>query len=127
MNIISINKSNSTWFHADKSPKSSRKKWLLNHLHPSGSVIVDKGASKAIHNNKSLLPAGILEINGRFNRGDVITILDIKNINIGIGVIAYDSNEAKRIIGKNSKDIKNILGYEGRDEIIHKDDLVKKI
>ena len=110
-----------------KSPKSARKQWLLNHLHPSGSIIIDKGASKAVQNNKSLLPAGILEIKGRFNRGDVIKIFDIKNINIGIGVIAYDSNETKKIIGKHSKDIKDILGYEGRDEIIHKDDLVKKI
>jgi len=125
--IININKNNSTWFHATKSPKSNRKQWLLNHLHPSGSVIIDKGASKAIQNNKSLLPAGILEIKGNFNRGDVITIFNIKNINVGIGVIAYDSNEAKKIIGKNSKDIKGILGYEGRDEIIHKDDLVKRI
>ena len=123
--ITRINKNNSTWFHAEKSPKSSRKQWLLNHLHPSGSLIVDQGAKKAIENNKSLLPAGVIEINGRFDRGDVIKILSIKNIKIGIGVIAYDSNDAKKIMGKNSKNIKNILGYEGRDEIIHKDDLVK--
>ena len=89
--------------------------------------MIKGAASKAIENNKSLLPAGILEIKGRFNRGDVITILSIKNNKIGIGVIAYDSNDAKKIIGKNSKDIKDILGYEGRDEIIHKDDLVKII
>ena len=125
--ITNITKNNSTWFHTTKSPKSSRKQWLLNHLHPSGSVIIDQGASIAVENNKSLLPAGILEIKGRFNRGDVITIFSIKNTKIGIGVIAYDSNDAKKIIGKNSKDIKDILGYEGRDEIIHKDDLVKII
>ena len=122
--ITKITKNNSTWFHAIQSPQSSRKQWLLNHLHPSGSVIIDQGAKKAVGNNKSLLPAGVLEIKGRFNRGDVITILSIKNTKIGIGVIAYDSNDTKKIIGKNSKDIKNILGYEGRDEIIHKDDLV---
>ena len=78
--ITNINKYNSTWFHAEKSPKSSRKQWLLNHLHPSGSVIIDQGALKAIKNNKSLLPAGVIEIIGRFNRGDVITILNSKKI-----------------------------------------------
>ena len=123
--IKDINKNNSTWFHAEKSPKSGRKNWLLNHLHPSGSVIIDDGAFKAILNNKSLLPAGVKNINGKFNRGDVISIINSKNLKIGIGVIAYDSGDAKKIIGKNSKDIMDILGYEGRDELVHKDDLVK--
>ena len=125
--ISNINKINSTWFHATKSPKSSRKQWLLNHLHSSGSIIIDQGAMDALINNKSLLPAGVIEIKGRFNRGDVITIFNVKNNKIGIGVISYDSSDAKKIIGKNSKDIKGILGYDGRDEIIHKDDLVKII
>ena len=123
--IQNITKNNSTWFHALKSPKSSRKQWILNHLHPSGTITIDQGAKKAIENNKSLLPAGVVEIKGRFNRGDIISILSIHNIKVGIGVIAYDSGDSKKIIGKNSKDIKHILGYEGRDEIIHKDDLVR--
>lgn len=123
--LKNINQENSTWFHASKSPESSRKQWLLNHLHPSGTIIIDQGALKAVENNKSLLPAGVLEIRGRFNRGDVIKILNIKNNKVGIGVIAYNSSDAKKIVGKNSKDIKEILGYEGRDELIHKDDLVK--
>ena len=125
--ITSISKSNSTWFHATKSLKSNRKKWLLNHLHPSGSITVDQGAKKAIEKNKSLLPTGVVNIKGKFYRGDVITILNIKNEKIGIGVTAYDSNDAKKIIGENSKNIIKILGYEGGDEIIHKDDLVKII
>ena len=123
--LLDISKHNSTWFNSKKTPKSNRKQWLLNHLHPSGSVIIDQGAFKALINNKSLLPAGVLEIKGHFNRGDVISILSKKNIKLGIGIIAYDSSDAKKIIGKNSNDIKNILGYEGRDELIHKDDLVK--
>ena len=123
--LININKDNSTWFHAVKTPRSSRKQWLLNHLHSSGTIIIDEGAQKAVLNNKSLLPAGVIDIKGKFNRGDVISITNTKNIKIGIGVIAYNAGDAKKIIGKNSKDIKNILGYEGRDELIHKDDLVK--
>jgi len=120
-----INKQNSTWFHASNSPSSSRKQWLKNHLHPSGTIIIDNGAVKAIFQNKSLLPAGVIEIRGKFSRGDIISVNNIKNTKIGIGVIAYDSYDAKKIIGKNSKDIKYILGYDGRDELIHKDDLVK--
>ncbi len=123
--IRDINKSNSTWFYANKSPKTSRQQWLSNHLHPSGTVVIDNGAVKAIKNNKSLLPAGVIEVKGKFNRGDVIRIVNNQNIKIGIGVIAYDSADAKKIIGKNSKEIEKVLGYEGRDELIHKDDLVK--
>lgn len=123
--LLDISKQNSTWFNSKKTPKSNRKQWLLNHLHPSGSVVIDQGALKALINNKSLLPAGVLEVKGRFNRGDVISILNKTNIKFGIGIIAYDSSDAKKIIGKNSNDIKHILGYEGRDELIHKDDLVK--
>jgi len=123
--LNSITKSNCTWFHSSNSPSSSRKQWLLNHLHPSGTLIVDEGAEKAIYANKSLLPAGILEIRGKFFRGDVITVNNNKNKKIGIGVTAYDSNDAKKIIGKKSKEIIVILGFEGREELIHKDDLVK--
>ena len=94
-------------------------------MHPSGIIIVDNGALKAILQNKSLLPAGILDVKGKFNRGDVISIVSLNNNKIGIGVSAYDSSEAKKIIGKNTKDISMILGYGGRDEMIHKDDLVK--
>jgi len=123
--LININKKNSTWFHASTSPRSSRKQWLMNHLHPSGTIIIDNGAAKALKQNKSLLPAGAIEIKGNFSRGDIISIINVENEKIGIGVIAYDSYEVKKIIGKNSKEIKIILGYEGRDELIHKDDLVR--
>ena len=73
------------------------------------------------------MPAGVLEVGGNFNRGDVISVYFTKKEKIAIGISAYDINEAKKIIGKKSKEIPNILGYEGRDEIIHKDDLVKII
>jgi len=123
--VTNIALNNSTIFYSKNTPTSSRKKWLLNHLHPSGSIIVDDGAKKAIIRNKSLLPAGVIEIKGKFNRGDVISVLSSKNIKFAVGVSAYDYNDARKIIGKNTKDIKMILGYEGRNEIIHKDDLVK--
>ncbi|PPR45227.1 MAG: Glutamate 5-kinase [Alphaproteobacteria bacterium MarineAlpha5_Bin6] len=123
--LQNIDSSNSTLFQASTSPGNSRKKWILNHLHPSGIIVVDNGAEKAILQNKSLLPSGVTDIKGNFARGDILSIVNEKNSKIGIGVIAYDFSEAKKIIGKKSKEIKIILGYEGRDEIIHKDDLVK--
>jgi len=123
--IIGTSSNNSTIFKSKITPSSSRKQWLLNHLHPTGTIKIDEGAYKAIINNKSLLPAGIIHVGGNFDRGDIITILTSKNIKIAIGISAYDVSDAKKIIGKNSKEIKNILGYEGRDEIVHKDDLVK--
>ena len=122
--LQSITKANSTWFHATSLPSSARKKWLLNHLHPSGTAVIDDGATKALFANKSLLPVGIIEIRGKFNRGDVITINNKQNKKIAIGVVAYDSNDAKKIIGKKSNEILSILGYEKRDELIHKNDLV---
>ena len=123
--LSGISRKTSSIFHPKDTPNSARKKWLLNHLHPSGIIIIDEGAENAILKNKSLLPAGVIEIKGKFNRGDVISILSNKKNKIALGVTAYDSNDAKKIIGKKSRDIKRTLGYEGRDEIIHKDDLVK--
>jgi glutamate 5-kinase len=125
--LSSISEDNSSIFFANKNPSSSRKQWLINHLHSSGFIRIDEGALKAVKNNKSLLPAGITEVGGNFNRGDVISVYFSKKEKIAIGISAYDINEAKKIIGKKSKEIPNILGYEGRDEIIHKDDLVKII
>ena len=107
------------------STNSSKKKWLLNHLKPSGSFIIDDGARNAILKNKSLLPAGIIEIRGRFKKGDVISILVKNGSKVAVGISAYDYSDAKKIVGKKSKEISKILGFEGRDEVIHKDNLVK--
>ena len=119
-----ITETNSTWFISSTSPNMQRKKWLLNHLHPSGSATIDDGAVNALLNNKSLLPAGVIEISGRFSRGDIITVNNKKNKKIAIGITAYSSIDAKKIIGMRSKEINMILGHETRDELIHKDDLV---
>ena len=123
--ISSIDRNNSTFFYPSTSKNSSKKKWLLNHLNPTGSYIIDEGAKNAILKNKSLLPAGIIEIKGKFKKGDVISILIKNGSKIAIGISAYDYNDAKKILGKNSKEISKILGFEGRDEVVHKDNLVK--
>ncbi len=79
----------------------------------------------AILKNKSLLPAGVIDIKGRFKRGDVISILVENGQKVAIGISAYDFNDAKKIIGKKSKEIYKVLGFEGREEVVHKDNLVK--
>ena len=123
--ISNINKKNSTIFYPLTSTNSSKKKWLLNHLKPSGSIIIDAGAKNAILKNKSLLPAGVIDVKGRFKRGDVISILVENGQKVAIGISAYDYNDAKKIIGKKSKEIYKVLGFEGREEVVHKDNLVK--
>ena len=84
--ISGININNSTFFYPSTSTNSSKKKWLLNHLKPSGSFIIDEGAKDAIHKNKSLLPAGIIGIKGRFKRGDVISILVKNGSKVAVGI-----------------------------------------
>ncbi len=123
--ISDIDEKNSTTFYPSISTNSSKKKWLLNHLKPSGYLIIDSGAKNAILKNKSLLPAGITEIKGKFKRGDVISIILANGQKVAIGISAYDFNDVRKIIGKNSKEIFKILGYEGRDEVVHKDNLVR--
>ena len=123
--ISSIDTNNSTFFYPSTSTNSSKKKWLLNHLNPTGSFIIDEGARNAILKNKSLLPAGIIDIKGKFKRGDVISILVKNGTKIAVGISAYDYSDAKKIAGKNSKEIYKILGFEGRDEMVHKDNLVR--
>tara|TARA_A100001011_G_scaffold397049_1_gene496835 strand:+ start:5773 stop:6876 length:1104 start_codon:yes stop_codon:yes gene_type:complete len=123
--VSSINIKNSTFFYPSISTNSSKKKWLLNHLSPFGSFVIDDGAKNAILKNKSLLPAGIIEIKGKFKRGDVISILNKNGSKVAIGISAYDFSDVKKIIGKKTKEISKILGFEGRDEVIHKDNLVK--
>ena len=99
----------------------------INRLeqHQEGEIIVDDGALKAINNGKSLLPAGVKKINGIFEKGDHVLIKGQNNIEYGRGLTSFSSKEIEKIRGSHSSEIKNILGYSSREEIIHKDDLVK--
>ena len=122
--LNNINYSNSSWFLAKKNQKSAKKLWIINQLKPAGKIHIDNGASKAIKNNKSLLPAGILKIEGNFEKGDAVEIHNKNAKKIAVGLSNYNKNDVTRIMGKKSKQIKKILGYSGRDEFIHKNDLV---
>jgi len=114
-----------TWFIPKISKLDARKKWIIGSIAPKGEVIIDFGAVKAINNGKSLLPAGVKKINGIFEKGDHILVKDQKNIERARGLASFSSKEIEKIKGSHSSEIKNILGYSSREEIIHKDDLVK--
>ena len=113
-----------TWFETSGTPISSRLKWIAGQLETKGKLHVDQGAINALGKGNSLLPAGVKSVTGDFERGDVIAIVDENENEIGRGISAYDSDAADRIKGRKSKEIAELLGYEGRSEIIHKDYLV---
>lgn len=113
-----------TWFVAPSDPVTARKRWIAGQLEPRGSVVVDLGAERALGVGKSLLPAGVTSVVGQFGRGDMVRILAKDGRELGRGLVAYNQEDAVRIIGRKSGDIADILGYRGRVELIHRDDLI---
>lgn len=113
-----------TWFPALATPASARKAWIGGTLEPRGQIGLDAGAVKALKSGKSLLPAGVTTVKGAFSRGDAVKVLGPEGTVIGRGLIAYDMEEAQLIAGRNSREIEAIVGYPGRAEMIHRDDLV---
>lgn len=113
-----------TWFLADIEPLTARKRWIAGSLKPMGSVVVDAGAVAALGRGKSLLPAGVKQIEGAFERGDAVLVKDDGGREVARGLIAYSAADALRILGHKSREIEALLGYRGREELIHRDDLV---
>ncbi|MEM9490477.1 MAG: glutamate 5-kinase [Myxococcota bacterium] len=113
-----------TWFLAAGTPLTARKTWIAGSLNPVGSITVDDGAARALKQGRSLLPVGVTAVSGAFERGDAVAILDTGGREIGKGLSAYSSADAARIAGHNSGDLERILGYRGRGEMIHRDDMV---
>jgi glutamate 5-kinase len=114
-----------TWFLPKSEPQTSRKRWIAGSLNPVGSIIVDAGAVAALARGKSLLPAGVTGVNGAFQRGDPVVVMDAEGLEIARGLVAYGCEDARRILGCQSEEIEGILGYRGREEMIHRDDLVE--
>ena len=113
-----------TWFLTPANPVTSRKKWIAGSLEPRGSLLIDEGAVKALRSGKSLLPAGVVKVEGAFERGDAVLVRGPDGAEVGRGLIAYDAEDADKIKRRSSADIMLILGYSGRTEMIHRDDLV---
>jgi glutamate 5-kinase len=112
-----------TIFRASTTPAQARKRWIAGVLRPEGALVIDEGAVKALSEGKSLLPAGIRQVDGRFERGDAVLVKDREGREIARGLVAYNATDAERIAGKRTVEIEAILGYRGRDEMIHRDDL----
>ena len=112
-----------TWFLTPSTPVTARKKWIAGSLEPRGVVHLDAGAARALFSGKSLLPAGVARIEGNFDRGDCVVLRDPSGAEIGRGLIAYDAAQAGQILGRNSRDIEEILGEPGQAEMIHRDDM----
>jgi glutamate 5-kinase len=113
-----------TWFIAPASALQSRKRWIAGTLQPIGHLVVDDGAAVALSKGKSLLPAGVRKVEGAFARGDTVSIVTAVGREIARGLVAYDAGDAARIAGLKSADIEKVLGFRGRDELIHRDDMV---
>jgi glutamate 5-kinase len=112
-----------TWFIAKSDPVTAKKRWISGQLVPNGQVFLDAGAEKALLSGKSLLPAGVTRIDGTFDRGDAVIIRSAEGRELGRGLVAYAAADARRIMGKRSREIATILGYKGRDTLIHRDDM----
>ena len=113
-----------TWFIPTATPAAARKQWIAGTLRPAGAISIDAGALRALLEGRSLLPAGVTGARGRFDRGDTVSVLSADGVEVARGIIAYSDSDAARIMGRKSSEIASILGFRGRDEMIHRDDLV---
>lgn len=121
-NLLS-EKEKCTLILANERPGSARKRWILAHVKPQGSITIDDGAVHALKDGKSLLPAGIRNVMGRFDQGDAVIIQAQNGQKLAVGLTKYNSDEVKSIMGRKSHEIPTLLGYTGADEFIHRDDL----
>ncbi|MFG1462489.1 glutamate 5-kinase [Xanthobacter sp. DSM 24535] len=112
-----------TWFLSGATPARARKAWIGGALEPRGILHLDEGAVAALRRGASLLPAGVTRVEGLFERGDAVLLRGPDGGEIGRGLVAYDSDHAERIIGRASAEIETILGFQGRLELVHRDDM----
>ncbi|MEM9370034.1 MAG: PUA domain-containing protein, partial [Pseudomonadota bacterium] len=99
------------------------KGWIAG-MKPMGALVVDAGAVMALHSGKSLLPAGIVRVEGAFERGDPVSITGADGAVVGAALVGYRAAEARIIAGERSDRIADLLGYPGRAAVAHRDDMV---
>ena len=118
------NGARASWFHAHGNPESARRAWILGSLAREGALVLDDGAAAAIAKGRSLLPAGVVDVQGRFERGAAVRLVTQSGQRLGVGVIGYDDHEARQIAGRQSDEITGILGYRRGAALVHATDLV---
>jgi glutamate 5-kinase len=113
-----------TWFIPKGTPRTARKHWIAGTLNPVGKLIIDDGALKALQSGKSLLPAGVAGVEGEFQKGDAVIVVNVNAMEVGCGLTAYSAADARLLMGHKSSEIEDLLGYRGSDELIHRDNFV---
>jgi glutamate 5-kinase len=124
LSAVFSGKETGTLFLPMGKPMHSRKYWIAFTLRPKGKLLIDDGAKKAlIEQGKSLLPSGIVNVEGNFDIGDPVTCMDTKGVSLATGLVNYSAPEVRRIMGLKSSKIEQVLGYKDYDEVIHRDNL----
>jgi len=114
-----------TLLWADNEPMTARQQWLVGHLEPKGHITLDDGAVNVVkQHGKSILAVGVKEVQGKFTRGELVVCNDNSGQEVARGLVNYNADEAKKIMGRASNDIEVILGYVDEPELIHRDNLV---
>lgn len=113
-----------SFFAASEKPVSAWKTWISGQLDPSGTLIIDQGAVRALKKGKSLLAAGVVAVEGDFHHGDTVAIVDKDNLEVARGLVSYDREEVDRILGLKNSQIEAVLGYEPRSAMVHRNDMV---
>ncbi len=118
-----LNNAKATWFLSSADSLTARKSWIAGSLDVKGVLTIDQGAEKALYEGNSLLPAGVTRSSGEFDRGDIIAIKNEGGEIIAQGLSSYDQADTVKILGKQSSEIKSILGHSGRNELVHRDNM----
>jgi glutamate 5-kinase len=114
-----------TYFQPRDDRLAARKRWIAFAVPPQGRLVVDAGAKKALtERGKSLLPSGLVEVDGQFHAGEVVALTEAAGYEFARGLVNYDAEELRRIRGAKTADIEKALGYKGFDEVVHRDNLV---
>jgi glutamate 5-kinase len=114
---------NCTWFLPARTPRAARKQWIAGTLVPRGTLVIDAGAEAALRAGRSLLPVGMHEVQGSFQRGDAVLVRSTAGRALAHGLVAYASDELRLVSGRQSDELESLLGYRGPDEVIHRDNL----
>ncbi len=119
-----LNTQQGSWFKASITPMRAKKQWLAQHLKPQGCVIIDEGAANALHKGASLLPIGLLTVEGEFKKGDAVKVCLQTGVEVARGLINYHYHDTQKLIKQKSDKIATLLGYDGCHEIIHSNNLI---
>lgn len=122
---LSQGKTIGTLLWADSEPMTARQQWLVGHLTPKGTITLDQGAVNVVQQQgKSVLVVGVKSVEGQFSRGELVVCHNLSGEEIARGLVNYNADESRKIMGKSSNEIESVLGYVDEPELIHRDNLV---